>query len=100
MPEDNFAGTWVDPDGNGYLTFDGEGGVTGSDACNGIRTTYEVAGDAATVEPFPTTMMACGDGWSQWLLSVSAVEHRGDSLAVFGQDDEEVGTLVPGDEPE
>ncbi|MEY8565520.1 META domain-containing protein [Corynebacteriaceae bacterium 7-707] len=100
-PEDptGFTGTWVDPHGKGYLTFDGEGGVTGSDACNGITTTYSVEGTGATVEPFPTTMMACGEGWSQWLLGVSTVELRDGTLAVLGQDGEELGVLVPGDAP-
>lgn len=111
-PESSLTGTWVDPDGNGYLTFDGEGGVTGSDACNGIRSTYE-SGDetggetgdgadsvTASIAPFPTTMMACGDGWSQWLLGVSTVELHGDSLTVLDQDGGELGTLVPGEAPE
>ncbi|WP_420098558.1 META domain-containing protein [Corynebacterium sp.] len=96
----DFSGTWVDPDGRGYLSFDGDGGITGSDACNGITTTYSVDGTTATVEPFPTTMMACGDGWSQWLLGVSTVELGDSSLTVRGQDGEELGTLVPGDVPE
>lgn len=104
MPEDkpdtaDFTGTWVDPHGDGYLAFDGEGGITGSDACNGISTTYDVHGQSATVAPFPTTMMACGEGWSPWLLSVETVEHRGDSLAVVDSRSEQVGTLVPGDDP-
>lgn len=109
-PDSSLTGTWVDPDGNGYLTFDGEGGVTGSDACNGIRSTYESDGETggetggASVAPFPTTMMACGDGWSQWLLGVSTVELGDGALTVLGRDGEELGTLVPGtapgDEPE
>lgn len=105
-PDSSLTGTWVDPDGNGYLTFDGEGGVTGSDACNGIRSTYETGGEtggetvSASVAPFPTTMMACGDGWSQWLLGVSTVELHGDSLTVLDQDGGELGTLVPGEAPE
>lgn len=94
-----FTGTWVDPDGKGYLTFDGDGGITGSDACNGITTTYTVEGTTATVEPFPTTMMACGDGWSQWLLGVTTVELRDGTLGVLGRDGEDLGTLVPGDAP-
>ncbi|MGP9723627.1 META domain-containing protein [Corynebacterium sp. AOP40-9SA-29] len=107
-PDSSLTGTWVDPDGNGYLTFDDKGGVTGSDACNGIRSTYETGdetGDGAdsvtaSVAPFPTTMMACGDGWSQWLLGVSTVELHGDSLTVLDQDGGELGTLVPGEAPE
>lgn len=105
-PDSSLTGTWVDPDGNGYLTFDGEGGVTGSDACNGIRSTYETGGETgdeagtASVAPFPTTMMACGEGWSQWLLGVSTVELHGDSLTVLDQDGGELGTLVPGEAPE
>ncbi|MGO1990221.1 MAG: META domain-containing protein [Corynebacterium sp.] len=101
-PDSSLTGTWVDPDGNGYLTFDGEGGVTGSDACNGIRSTYESDGETggASVAPFPTTMMACGNGWSQWLLGVSTVELHGDSLTVLDQDGGELGTLVPGEAPE
>lgn len=95
----DFTGTWVDPDGKGYLSFDGDGGITGSDACNGITTTYSVDGTTATVEPFPTTMMACGDGWSQWLLGVSTVELGDGALTVLGRDGEELGTLVPGSEP-
>lgn len=95
----DFTGTWVDPDGKGYLSFDGDGGITGSDACNGITTTYSVDGATATVEPFPTTMMACGDGWSQWLLGVSTVELGDGALTVLGRDGEELGTLVPGTAP-
>ena len=95
----DFAGTWVDPDGKGYLSFDGDGGITGSDACNGITTTYSVDGTTATVEPFPTTMMACGDGWSQWLLGVTSVELDDEVLTVLGRDGEELGTLVPGTVP-
>jgi heat shock protein HslJ len=94
-----FTGTWVDPDGKGYLTFDGQGGITGSDACNGISTTYTVDGTTATVEPFPTTMMACGEGWSQWLLGVTTVELHDGALGVLGRDGEELGTLVPGEAP-
>ena len=52
-----FIGTWIDPDGLGYLTFTEDGAVRGSDACNGIRSTYSVDGGTATVEPFATTMM-------------------------------------------
>lgn len=96
-----FTGTWVDPDGNGYLTFDDRGNVRGSDACNGIGTTFTVddASGAAALEPFATTMMACPEGWSQWLLQVTTVEHHGDRLTVLGREGEEVGTLVPGEEP-
>jgi heat shock protein HslJ len=105
-----FVGTSVDPDGNGYLTFNEDGSITGSDACNGIRTTYSVDGSTAQVEPFPTTQMACGDGWTQWLLMVSSVEVRDAQVAAEGTENtemavldaggEEVGVLVPGNEPE
>lgn len=94
------VGTWVDPDGRGYLTFTDDGTVTGSDACNGIRSTWEDGNGTVTVEPFPTTMMACSEGWSQWLLGVTTVEQDGDELTVYGHEGERLGVLVPGDAPE
>lgn len=97
-----FVGTWVDPDGLGYLTFNEDGSVRGSDACNGIGSTYSVNGGATTVEPFATTMMACSEGWSQWLLQVTTVEvsDNGSEMVVYGRDGSEAGTLVPGEEPQ
>lgn len=97
-----FVGTWVDPDGLGFLTFAEDGSVRGSDACNGIGSTYSVDGGTATVEPFATTMMACSEGWSQWLLQVTTVEvsDDGSEMVVHGRDGSEAGTLVPGEEPQ
>lgn len=97
-----FIGTWVDPDGLGYLTFTEDGSVRGSDACNGIGSTFSVEDGTATVEPFATTMMACSEGWSQWLLQVTTVEvsDTGTEMVVSGRDGSEAGVLVPGEEPQ
>jgi len=43
------------------LTFDGEGGVTGSGGCNSLGGTYKLDGDQITFSELTSTLMACDD---------------------------------------
>jgi heat shock protein HslJ len=83
-----FTGTWHDPDGGGVLTFADDGTVTGTDGCNGLRSTWTLTdgdggeGSTATVDGFVSTMMACPGPWSAWLVSAGSFHHDGDHLTV------------------
>lgn len=93
LPSLQFAGRWVDvnPAGNGELTFH-NGRVSGTDGCNGIGSTYTVTGNAAHVNPFMSTMIACDN---QWLGGVKTIDHYGVVMVVRGQDGQVIGLLRP-----
>lgn len=86
-------GTWVsDEKGTPKLVFEAAGTVTGTDGCNGIATTYSVASDKITLKEFASTRMAC-QGVNDWLRSVREVAIDGDTLLIFNNKGEEIGTL-------
>lgn len=96
LPSMQFAGKWVDvnPTGGGELTFH-NGRLSGTDGCNGIGTNYSVAGNAAFVEPFLSTQMACTGPWSQWLMGVKSIQHYGVFMVVLGDGGNVLGVLRP-----
>lgn len=96
-----FTGSWRDPDGGAVVTFADDGTLTGTDGCNNFRSTWTLDsgdggdGSVITVDPFPTTMMACTGGWSPWILSMHTVTHHGDHLTVTNEGDTDLGELIP-----
>ncbi|WP_315146052.1 META domain-containing protein [Corynebacterium variabile] len=98
---DAYTGSWRDPDGGAIINFADDGSLTGTDGCNNFQSTWTLdsgsggKGSVATVEPFPTTMMACTGPWSPWIVSMHEVRHEGDHLSVTNEGGTELGELIP-----
>ncbi|AGP30730.1 META domain-containing protein [Corynebacterium terpenotabidum] len=98
---DAFTGSWRDPDGGAIVTFADDGTLVGTDGCNNFHSTWAYTsgsggeGAVIQVEPFPTTMMACTEAWSPWVLSMHTVTHNGDHLSLRSEGGIELGELIP-----
>lgn len=78
--------------GDPFLEFSPENGVTGSDGCNTITSTWEVNGDTVKVASFTSTQKACA-GVDSWLSGVASVTMDGDTMSVFNASGETIGEL-------
>ena len=80
-------------DSEAALTFDDQGGVTGSGGCNSLGGAYEVDGDQITFRDVTSTLMACDDARmaqesavSQVLSGTAEYEIHGHTLTLTNGD--------------
>ena len=86
-------GSWgSDAAGEPFLEFTAEGEVTGTDGCNGLRSTYSVVDDTIEIAPHFSTLKAC-QGVDDWLRGLSKVQVDGDTLIVQDKDGAKIGEL-------
>ncbi|MFB2599551.1 META domain-containing protein [Herbiconiux sp. P17] len=92
---DPAAGNWRAPDDDSaWLTLDG-GSVTGSDGCNPVNGTYQVADDEITFDLELTTLKAClGVTLSFNALAGGTLD--ADTLALYDAQHTELVALVRG----
>ncbi len=94
MTMNEAAGTWrSDEPGQPFLKLNAEGAAWGTDGCNGINTTYTLAGSTITLDPWFSTMRACM-GVNTWLQNAHSCRIEGDSMRVCDRTGAEIGTLV------
>ncbi|MCP2032897.1 heat shock protein HslJ [Okibacterium sp. HSC-33S16] len=93
------VGTWGSTaEHHPNLTFDEEGGVTGTDGCNRLVGSWTLDGDSVTLSDVVTTLMACEDV-DTWLSGVSSAQlaDDDDELQIFDAEQNEIGTLERAD---
>lgn len=93
------AGTWGTPDSSGQgepgLNLADDGKVTGNDGCNRLMGDWTETDGKVAFGALASTMMFC-EGVDTWLVAATSAEVDGDSLVVFNEAGEEIGTLPRG----
>lgn len=74
------------------LEFLEDGSFSGTDGCNRVMGSWKADGDAFTIAPMATTLMACQDV-DVWLVDPASVQVNGDTLIVLDADGAELGSL-------
>ncbi|MCW4466522.1 META domain-containing protein [Glutamicibacter sp. MNS18] len=86
-------GIWGSQDeGQPWLELSPDGTASGSDGCNRLMGEWTADGSEVTLAPVATTRMYC-EGVDTWLSGIDRATVEGDTLRVFNQGDEEIGTL-------
>ena len=93
-PVPSVEGTWGNTaDSNApSLDFASDGRVTGTDGCNRLMGQWAQDGTLVTISNLASTRMFCQDV-DTWLSAAFTAEIDGDTLAVFNEDGEPIGTL-------
>lgn len=88
------VGTWgaSETQGEPSLTFDEDGGYSGSDGCNRVMGSWEADGKTVDLGVMASTLMFC-EGVDTWLSQGATAEIDGDTLVVFDQGGEQLGSL-------
>ncbi|QYM76455.1 META domain-containing protein [Leucobacter luti] len=89
----SFSGTW---EGSGdqppSLEITADGTFSGSDGCNTMVGTGEIAEDTFSFGQFATTRKMC-EGVDTWLSTAASATVDGDTLVVFDAEGAEIGAL-------
>ncbi|MET4060917.1 heat shock protein HslJ [Arthrobacter sp. UYP6] len=93
-PVPSVEGAWGNTEDSSApsLDFASDGRVTGTDGCNRLMGHWTQDGTAVTISDLASTMMFCQDV-DAWLSAASTAEIDGETLAVFNEDGEPIGTL-------
>lgn len=93
VTQEGLKGQWTDQ-GNekAYLDFDGKGGVSGSDGCNRIISSYTIDGDNVTFSKGLSTLMAC-EGVDAWLGGLNKASVDGNTMVVKDASGSKIGEL-------
>lgn len=75
-----------------HLAFTDDGKVSGSDGCNQLAGTWKAEGSKVTFGQMASTLAGCMDV-DTWLLALDTAEIDGDTLTVFDEHGQEIGTL-------
>ncbi len=98
-PAASAAGTWGTPNSSGQgepgLNLADDGKVTGNDGCNRLMGEWTETDGTVEFGALASTMMFC-EGVDTWLLGASTAEVDGDSLVVFNEAGDQIGTLPHG----
>ncbi|PPG32360.1 META domain-containing protein [Pseudoclavibacter sp. RFBB5] len=98
-PAASAAGTWGTPNSSGQgepgLNLADDGKVTGNDGCNRLMGEWTETDGTVEFGALASTMMFC-EGVDTWLLGASTAEVDGDSLVVFNEAGDQIGTLPRG----
>ncbi|MBS3179004.1 META domain-containing protein [Pseudoclavibacter sp. Marseille-Q4354] len=98
-PAASAAGTWGTPNSSGQgepgLNLADDGKVTGNDGCNRLMGEWTETDGTVEFGALASTMMFC-EGVDTWLLGASTAEVGGDSLVVFNEAGDQIGTLPRG----
>ncbi|MBB2959265.1 META domain-containing protein [Pseudoclavibacter helvolus] len=93
------AGSWGTPDSSGQgepgLNLSDDGKVTGNDGCNRLMGDWTETDGKVEFGALASTMMFC-EGVDTWLVGATAAEVDGDSLVVFNEAGDQIGTLPRG----
>lgn len=84
-------GTWTGAEDT-QLELTEDGTVTGSDGCNHIGGSWEQDGETIVFSDMISTLMACTDV-DVWLEDPRTATIAGDTMVVYGPEDEELGEL-------
>lgn len=92
--EVSVVGTWGSPEKSGEpsLEFTDSGRYSGTDGCNTVGGDYTVDGTTVDLGAMFSTMMFC-EGVDTWLVRGATAELDGDTLTIFDEDGERIGTL-------
>ena len=85
------VGTWGTDDGP-QLVLAEDGGLSGTDGCNRLVSTWKEVGDRIDFGTVASTQMAC-EGVDTWLNGLATGTVEGDTLHVLNVADDEIGTL-------
>lgn len=93
-PVPSVEGTWGNTSDSSApsLDFASDGRVTGTDGCNRLMGRWTQDGTEVTIIDLAATMMFCQDV-DTWLSAAFTAEIDGETLAVFNEDGEPIGTL-------
>lgn len=89
---DSVTGTWGQED-NVHLTLATDGTLSGSDGCNRLSGGWEETAGEIDFGEVATTLMACEDV-DTWLGGLASGEVSGDTMSVYDQSGNEIGTLT------
>lgn len=88
------TGIWGSQDqGQPWLELGDDGSLAGSDGCNRLTGSWSAEGGELSVGPVGATQMFC-EGVDTWLLEIHRATVEGDTLHVFSQSNQEIGTLA------
>ena len=94
---DALVGSWGSTDtGKPNLTIEGDGAFSGTDGCNRLSGKGTIDGDTITFGDFASTLMAC-EGVDEWLNKAAKGTADGNSLTVYDQQGDKLGTLDKSD---
>lgn len=79
-----------------WLEFLSDGKLTGNDGCNQLMGGWNAGGSEVFAGPLASTRMFC-EGVDTWLGDMHRGVVEGDSLIIFDEKDQEIGTLQRGD---
>jgi hypothetical protein len=89
----SFTGTWgSSASGQPNLTIKDDGTFSGTDGCNAMSGKGTVSGDTFTFGPFASTLKAC-EGVTPWLNLAHTAKVDGNTLVVYKNGGEKIGTL-------
>ena len=74
------------------LVFESGGRVNGTDGCNALMGRWDQKGSAVELKDMTSTLVGC-IGVDTWLSDAATAEVDGESLALFNNDGDPIGTL-------
>ncbi len=93
-PSSSVEGSWGNTEDSGMpsLVFESGGRVNGTDGCNALMGRWDQKGSAVELKDMTSTLVGC-IGVDTWLSDAATAEVDGESLALFNNDGDPIGTL-------
>ncbi|MCC3265926.1 META domain-containing protein [Arthrobacter gengyunqii] len=93
-PDSSVEGSWGNTEDSSMpsLVFESAGRFSGTDGCNTLMGRWDQEGSSVELTDVTSTLVGC-IGVDTWLSDAAAAEVDGETLALFNNDGDPIGTL-------